>query len=381
MSTKVEKTVLVNVPLSMAYDQWTQFEDFPRFMGGVESVTQLEDDRLQWVAEIGGVRRQWEARVLEQVPSRRISWAATQGATNAGTVEFDDAGPDQTSVYLVLEYEPEGWVEKIGDAVDVVENQAERDLGRFKEFIEARGHATGAWRGTVNDGAGGGTPGVESTVDPRADAGKAGVSGDAVAVGAGGVAAAAAAGAAVVAGKTRDTGKKPATIEAPRSEQTDSSTDVLDAAEKTGAATDPITPTEASTAYDAAPGPASPVPPTGSVEDLVSSIGAARAGVDHDIPEQPLEAEAPAGEGLAPEAGTPTEPPTAYDAVSPSETPAENRKDTPLREEPALLEDTPPMVAPDVASVDVTPPEGEQRGVDPITGQLVEDDRSTGGAP
>ena len=92
MVTKVEKSVLVNVPVSVAYNQWTQFEEFPRFMGGITEVTQLGDDRPQWVAEIAGVRRQWEARILEQVPDRRISWAATEGATNAGAVRFEPVG-------------------------------------------------------------------------------------------------------------------------------------------------------------------------------------------------------------------------------------------------------------------------------------------------
>src|ERR671913_1598383 len=112
MSTRVEKTIIVNVPVSRAYNQWTQFEDFPQFMGGVSSVTQRSDDRLQWVAEIAGVKRQWEARILEQVPDRKVAWAATEGATNAGSVTFEDLG-GRTRVSLFLEYEPEGLVEKI----------------------------------------------------------------------------------------------------------------------------------------------------------------------------------------------------------------------------------------------------------------------------
>src|SRR5918993_3333053 len=104
MTTRVEKSILVNVPVGTAYNQWTQFEDFPQFMGGVERVTQLNDDRLEWVAEIAGVRRQWEAKILEQVPDRKIAWAATEGATNAGSVTFEDLGGDQTSVSLTPEY-------------------------------------------------------------------------------------------------------------------------------------------------------------------------------------------------------------------------------------------------------------------------------------
>jgi ribosome-associated toxin RatA of RatAB toxin-antitoxin module len=199
VTTKVEKSILVNVPVSTAYNQWTQFEDFPRFMGGVKSVKQLEDDRLEWVAEIAGVRRQWTARVLEQVPDRKVAWAATEGATNAGAVTFDDVGGGQTSVHLTLEYEPEGLLEKVGDKLNIVENQAEADLDRFKAFIEAEGYATGAWRGSVNEGAPVGTPGLAEASSSRGDTGKAGVSGKTVAAGLG--AAAAAVGAAAVAGK------------------------------------------------------------------------------------------------------------------------------------------------------------------------------------
>ena len=92
MSTKVEKRIMVNVPVSVAYNQWTQFEEFPHFMSGVKTVKQLSDDRLEWTAEIAGVRRQWEAKILEQVPDRKVAWAATDGATNAGSVTFEDLG-------------------------------------------------------------------------------------------------------------------------------------------------------------------------------------------------------------------------------------------------------------------------------------------------
>ena len=203
MSTKVEKRILVNVPVSTAYNQWTQFEEFPHFMGGVKSVTQLSDERLEWVAEIGGVRRQWEARILEQVPDRKVAWAATEGATNAGAVNFEDVGGGQTSIQLTLEYEPEGLIEKVGDKLNVVDRQAEADLQRFKDFIEDEGYASGAWRGAVNPGAAAGTPGVEHAGASRGDSGKAGVSGK-VAAGVG-LAAAAGAAAVMAAGSNKDT--------------------------------------------------------------------------------------------------------------------------------------------------------------------------------
>jgi len=201
MSTNVEKSILVNVPVAVAYNQWTQFEDFPQFMNGVKSVTHLSDDRLEWVAEIAGIRRQWEARILEQTPDQKVAWAATSGATNAGSVTFEDVGGGQTSVRLVLEYEPEGLVEKIGDKLNVVENQAEGDLDRFKAFIEDEGYATGAWRGSVQSATPVGTPVLDDASASRGDDGKAGVSAKAVAAGVG-LAAAAGVAAAVAATKT-----------------------------------------------------------------------------------------------------------------------------------------------------------------------------------
>ena len=203
MSTKVEKRILVNVPVSTAYNQWTQFEEFPHFMGGVKSVKQLSDDRLEWVAEIAGVRRQWTAKILEQIPDRRVAWAATEGATNAGAVDFEDLGGGQTSLQLTLEYDPEGIIEKVGDKLHVVDRQAEADLKRFKEFIEDEGYASGAWRGAINEGTAVGTPGVEDAAASRGDSGKAGFSGKMAA--AAGVAAAAGAAAAMSAGTNKGT--------------------------------------------------------------------------------------------------------------------------------------------------------------------------------
>src|SRR5215213_1219339 len=149
--TKVEKSVEVAVPVSTAYNQWTQFEEFPQFMSGVQQVEQVDDRTLRWVAEIAGVRRQWIATVLEQVPDQKVAWAATEGATNAGAVAFEPLGEARTRVTLTLDYEPEGLVEKAGDVLNVVERQAVGDLERFKRFIETQGSATGGWRGEVTD--------------------------------------------------------------------------------------------------------------------------------------------------------------------------------------------------------------------------------------
>ena len=188
MATTVEKRVLVKVPVTTAYNQWTQFEQFPEFMGGVKQVTQITDDRMHWVAEIAGVKREWDARILEQVPDTKIAWAATEGATNAGAVYFENLGAE-TAIRLVLEYEPETLVERAGDTLGIVEKQAESDLERFKALVESQGGASGAWRGSVNEGAGVGTPGIEDAGASRGDSGKAGISGTAVVAGAAAVAA------------------------------------------------------------------------------------------------------------------------------------------------------------------------------------------------
>ncbi|HTE73534.1 MAG TPA: hemerythrin domain-containing protein [Actinomycetes bacterium] len=176
MTTKVKDEVTVEVPVNLAYNQWTQFEEFPRFMDGVVSVDQVTDSRLHWVAEVAGVRREWDAEILEQLPDRKVAWAATEGATNAGAVYFESVDPGRTLVRLELEYEPEGLVEKAGDALGLVKRQAKEDLSRFKSFIESLDVPTGAWRGDVRPGAAVGTPGTAEAASSRGDAGKAGVS-------------------------------------------------------------------------------------------------------------------------------------------------------------------------------------------------------------
>src|SRR4051812_47877406 len=203
MSTKVEKSIQVDVPVTTAYNQWTQFEDFPHFMGGVREVHQHDDQRLHWIAEIGGVRREWEATILEQVPDRKIAWAATEGATNAGAVRFEPAGAGSTTVFLTLEYEPEGLVEQVGDKLGIVERQVRGDLERFKALGESEGDASGAGRGSINEHPDVGTRTADDAGPSRGDSGKAGVSAKAVVAGAAAaVAGVAAAGAAAAASRS-----------------------------------------------------------------------------------------------------------------------------------------------------------------------------------
>jgi uncharacterized membrane protein len=148
----VEHSIDVNVPVSTAYDQWTQFEEFPRFMDGVESVSQIDDTHVRWVARVAGRRKEWDAEIHEQVPDRRVAWRSTSGARNAGVVTFEPSGDQHTKVTLHMDVEPEGVIEEAGTATGFLDRQVQADLERFKDFIESRGEETGAWRGEVRQG-------------------------------------------------------------------------------------------------------------------------------------------------------------------------------------------------------------------------------------
>jgi len=148
----IQETVEVDVPVRTAYDQWTQFEDFPRFMENVEQVQQIDATTLAWRASIAGVEKRWQARITEQVPDRRIAWTSIDGARNDGTVTFNSEGADRTRVTLQLQVEPDGPVESAGTALGLVRQSVHGDLQRFRDFIEARGSETNAWRGEIHDG-------------------------------------------------------------------------------------------------------------------------------------------------------------------------------------------------------------------------------------
>ncbi len=146
----VEKSIDVNVPVRTAYNQWTQFEDFPHFMDGIESVKQLDATHLHWKANIVGYEKDWDAVVTEQTPDQRIAWTSTSGAKNAGVVTFHRIDDDKTRVMLQLDYEPDNWIESAGTLLGFVEGRIKGDLDNFKKFIESRGSETGAWRGEVD---------------------------------------------------------------------------------------------------------------------------------------------------------------------------------------------------------------------------------------
>ena len=148
----IQKSIDVNVPVRTAYNQWTQFEEFPRFMEGVEQVRQLDDKRLHWRANIAGKAEEWDATITEQTPDRVVAWRSTSGAPNGGTVRFEPLGDNRTRVNLQLEYDPQGFVENVGDALGFVSRRVEGDLERFKTYIESRGTETGAWRGEIHGG-------------------------------------------------------------------------------------------------------------------------------------------------------------------------------------------------------------------------------------
>ena len=145
----IEKSIDVEVPVRTAYNQWTQFEQFPAFMEGVTAVTQVDERRLRWQANVGGKSQEWTAEITEQHPDERIAWRSTSGARSAGVVTFHRLADQKTRVMLQMEYDPQGMVENVGDAVGVVTARVGRDMARFKDYIESRQRETGAWRGDI----------------------------------------------------------------------------------------------------------------------------------------------------------------------------------------------------------------------------------------
>ena len=149
MTSTVEQTIQVDVPIGTAYNQWTQFEDFPRFMKGIEEIRQVDDRTVHWVAEFGGERHEWDAEITEQAPEERVAWRNVDGKDNAGVVTFHKIDNDTTRVAVQMDWAPEGLKEKIGAALGADDRRVKGDLERFKEFIESRGSETGAWGGEV----------------------------------------------------------------------------------------------------------------------------------------------------------------------------------------------------------------------------------------
>jgi uncharacterized membrane protein len=145
----MEESIEVNVPVSAAYNQWTQFEDFPKFMKGVLGVNQVDDTHLHWRVKIAGKEEEWDAEITEQIPDKRIAWHSTSGAENSGVVSFHKISDSKTRIMLQIDYTPQDTVEEVGDAMGAIRMRTRGDLERFKKFIEEQGKETGAWRGTV----------------------------------------------------------------------------------------------------------------------------------------------------------------------------------------------------------------------------------------
>ncbi|HVD12189.1 MAG TPA: SRPBCC family protein [Gaiellaceae bacterium] len=148
----IDEAIEVEVPVATAYNQWTQFEDFPLFMEGVDHVEQLDDTRLHWVATIAGHKAEWDAKILEQHPDQQISWVSEDGKKTRGTVSFESLGPSKTLIRLSMSYKAEGPAEALGSASGLDAKRVRGDLKRFKELIESRGEESGAWRGEVSAG-------------------------------------------------------------------------------------------------------------------------------------------------------------------------------------------------------------------------------------
>ncbi|NKY89662.1 SRPBCC family protein [Nocardia veterana] len=150
MSTTVTESIDVEVPVSTAYNQWTQFETFPEFMEGVEQVEQIDDTHLHWVVEIGPVTREFDATITEQHPDERVAWRSDEGPEHGGVITFHRLADTTIRITAQMEIEPEGVVETVGGKLGAVDRRVKGDLQRFKKFIEERHSETGAWRGNID---------------------------------------------------------------------------------------------------------------------------------------------------------------------------------------------------------------------------------------
>jgi uncharacterized membrane protein len=147
--TTIEQSIDVSVPVTTAYNQWTQFEDFPQFMEGVQEIRQIDLTHTHWVTKVAGKTEEFDAEITEQHPDERVAWKTTNGPQQAGVVTFHKLNDHETRVMLQLDFQPEGFLEQVGDKLGLVKHRAKGDMERFKTFIESRSTETGAWRGNV----------------------------------------------------------------------------------------------------------------------------------------------------------------------------------------------------------------------------------------
>lgn len=148
-TSSIEESIEINVPVSTAYNQWTQFEEFPKFMKNVLEIRQLDDKHLHWRAKVGLEEKEWDAKITEQIPDKRIAWRSVRGPRNGGVATFHKISDNVTRIMLQMDYEPDGALEQLGDAMGVVRMEARTALQGLKEMLEKRGSETGAWRGKI----------------------------------------------------------------------------------------------------------------------------------------------------------------------------------------------------------------------------------------
>ena len=149
--TTIEQSIDIEVPVAVAYNQWTQFESFPQFMDGIDRVEQKTDTQLHWVADVGGSTREWDAEITEQHPDERVAWRALEQGGPDGVVTFHKISDGKTRVMVQMDYEPEGMKESVGSMVGLDDRRVKKDLEAFKDLIEATGHETGGWRGNIEN--------------------------------------------------------------------------------------------------------------------------------------------------------------------------------------------------------------------------------------
>ena len=150
MDSSIVETIEVNVPVRTAYNQWTQFEEFPQFMASVHEIRQLDDKHLHWKANVAGEEKEWDVEITEQIPDKRIAWRSTSGVPNGGVVTFHKISDNLTRIALQMDYQPEGPLEKLGDAFGAVRMETRGNLQKFKDLLEKRGSETGGWRGSIS---------------------------------------------------------------------------------------------------------------------------------------------------------------------------------------------------------------------------------------
>jgi uncharacterized membrane protein len=148
----IQQSVDVAVPIKVAYNRFTMFEDWPEFMHRVESVDQADDTTLSVSIKVWGLTRRFEAEIVEQRPDERIEWNVSEGLSHTGVVTFHELAPRLTRVEVSLDFEPQGMLEKMGRGMRFAKRAVRGDLHRFKAIVELDEEAEGGWRGTIEDG-------------------------------------------------------------------------------------------------------------------------------------------------------------------------------------------------------------------------------------